>query len=249
MILPVFLYNTREPGKRLLLDCLASCSVLHGVPLDVNVDEKEANALLKMAAQQTQGVLFLIGVDELKAQEDLSPLKLSRNLVRSSRNHLVVLVLQTARDLEDVLSVSSRLAGVLCCPINEKRAGNIFGMALREYASNVQMAGMQQLDARAVVLKSGNKDYRLKVDQILYAQALSKKIEVVCTHQTLQLYASMEEILELLGEGFVRCHRSYVINLKKVAQVDWTQMLITLSDASSIPVSRSWRSTLKEVLS
>lgn len=248
-MLPVCLYNTKEPDQGLLLDCLKECAAEQGVLYALNHDWSGISDLLALADSQAGGVMFLIGVDKLSAQADLTPLKLSRRLVKTSHDNYVVLVLQHVNDLEDVLSVSTRLAGVLCCPINQKRARNVFCMALRDYASNTRQADADQADSRAVVIKSGNTDYRLPVSQIYYVQALNKKVEVVSAHQTLQLYTNMEDIIQRMGDGFIRCHRSYIVNQQHVVQVDWTDMLITLADGSSVPFSRSYRASLKEVFS
>jgi cell division protein FtsX len=46
-----------------------------------------------------------------------------------------------------------------------------------------------------------------------------------------------EELAELLGEDFVRCHRSYLVNLQSVSGLSKTR--VRLDDGTELPLSRS----------
>lgn len=242
-MLPVCLFNLGEPQQQTLLDSLARSAGQHGVPIQANpASARQA----QQAADAPEPTLFMLGVSKLQPGGDLTALKLSRLIVRASREHYVVLVLESASDLEDVLSVCTQLAGVLCLPLVDKRAQNIFRLVFQDFLARGQKDTGPE-DKRVIPLKAGNTVHRLKAGAILCVQALDKKIEVATTTQTLQLYANMEDILERLGEGFQRCHRSYIVNQAHISSIDWTGMAITLSNGAQVPLSRGYRAALKEV--
>ena len=47
----------------------------------------------------------------------------------------------------------------------------------------------------------------------------------------------ISEIEKLLGEGFVRCHRSYLVGLKHIARLSRTEVI--LDSGKALPLSRS----------
>ena len=52
------------------------------------------------------------------------------------------------------------------------------------------------------------------------------------------------ELGELLGEGFARVHQSYLVSLDDVAQLGTHNL--TLSDGTTVPVSRSRSAEVRE---
>lgn len=247
-MLPVCLYNIQEPQELELLSHLEACASDQGLSYTLRDARGDAAASAVLAAEAAEAVLFLIGIDRLRPKGDLTALKLCRRVIRTNRNHYVVPVLQNAADLQDVLSVCAYLAGVLCIPLSDRRVLNVFRTVVRDFVGSHQKKDKAN-EGRFILLQVDNTSYRVPVDQILFAQAIDKKIEIVLKSQTLQLYANMEEILDRLGEGFLRCHRSYIINKAQVLQIDWTNMLFTLKGDITIPFSRTYRAALKEVFS
>ena len=59
-------------------------------------------------------------------------------------------------------------------------------------------------------------------------------------------YSTIEQLQEELGEQFIRCHRGFLVNQKKVERVVFAKNLIVLTDGYEIPVSRTYKSILKE---
>lgn len=85
--------------------------------------------------------------------------------------------------------------------------------------------------------------------QIYYFEASSKKIVVGCANSEVSCYDTMASIEEMLPDNFIRCHRSYIINLNKVVKVVFSQNEIELENDIWIPISRSCKARLKEVFS
>lgn len=49
-----------------------------------------------------------------------------------------------------------------------------------------------------------------------------------------------------IREQFIRCHRGFLVNQKKIERVIFSKNLILLADGYEIPVSRTYKSILKE---
>ena len=71
-----------------------------------------------------------------------------------------------------------------------------------------------------VFIKTRNRSFSLEKDSILYIESRGKKVEIHTTGETIEVYASMNEMEGQLGDGFFRCHRGYLVNMAYVAEYD-----------------------------
>jgi DNA-binding LytR/AlgR family response regulator len=87
-----------------------------------------------------------------------------------------------------------------------------------------------------------NKLVRLHPENILYAEASSNYTLIVTTEQTYTVSSHLAIIEQkLVPHGFIRVHRSYLVNLAHVEAVEEDMVLIK---NKSIPLSRNARSLL-----
>ena len=68
-----------------------------------------------------------------------------------------------------------------------------------------------------IYIKSGHKHLRINIDEILYIESAKDYIKVITTEkQILSKYKISDLDKELAGKGFLRIHRSFIVNLKKI---------------------------------
>lgn len=90
---------------------------------------------------------------------------------------------------------------------------------------------------RAILLPVSGGRISLIAREILYAEVFSHDVELHTVKETIHLKISLNELEGLLGEGFFRCHRSYIINMKHVRRI--TRKVIILENMKELPLSRS----------
>ena len=98
------------------------------------------------------------------------------------------------------------------------------------------VAAMRKTE-RVILLPVGGEMLRLPVGQIEYVEAFSHAVAVTTEADTIQVKMPISEIEKLLGEGFVRCHRSYLVGLKHIARLSKTEVI--LDSGKALPLSRS----------
>jgi len=91
--------------------------------------------------------------------------------------------------------------------------------------------------SRAVLLPVDGDIVRLPVEQIQYAEAFSHSVAITTEKETLNVKLPLSEIETLLGNDFVRCHRSYLVSLKFISRL--TKNEILLDNGKTLPLSRS----------
>ena len=90
---------------------------------------------------------------------------------------------------------------------------------------------------RVILLPVGGEVLRLPVGQVQYVEAFSHTVAIITVTDTIQVKMPISEIEKLLGNGFVRCHRSYLVGLKNIARLSKTEVI--LDNGKTLPLSRS----------
>lgn len=85
-------------------------------------------------------------------------------------------------------------------------------------------------------------------DDIYYFEAREKKIFVNTKNSEIGFYATLDSLAGKLPEQFVRCHRGFIVNRKKIKTVSYAQKLIFLKNDMLIPLSRGYKSSLDSAL-
>ena len=99
-------------------------------------------------------------------------------------------------------------------PIEEDKFREVFGRAEKELEKR------KSKRRETVFVKTRNRSFTLEKDSILYIESRGKKVEIHIKGETIEAYASMNELEAQLGEGFYRCHRGYLVNMAYVAEYD-----------------------------
>jgi len=76
------------------------------------------------------------------------------------------------------------------------------------------------------------KKLMLDQDDILFIESRAKKVEIHISgaQENIEIYATMEELMEQLGESFYRCHRAYIVNMAYIAEYEKGSVTLTSGD-------------------
>lgn len=99
-------------------------------------------------------------------------------------------------------------------PVEEDKFREVFRRAERELDKR------RKQQRETVFIKTRSRSFTLDADSILYVESRGKKVEVHAKGETIEAYASMNEMEGQLGESFYRCHRGYLVNMAYVAEYD-----------------------------
>lgn len=110
-------------------------------------------------------------------------------------------------------------------------------------AMNKAIEKIHSVEKKFLIIK--NKEViRIFYDEILYAESIARKIHIHCHEENVEYYEKMDELTKKMGSHFVRCHKSYLVNMKYIKSVDNKE--ITLLNGMKIPVSRTKATETKE---
>jgi len=110
----------------------------------------------------------------------------------------------------------------------------------------------ERLDTHYFQIKVGEYVKNINLDDILYFKAadVPHKLTLSTKQGFYEFYAKLNEIEETEGfdEILFRCHRSYLIQLNNVHEINWKSKLIVMQNGDKCPISFRKVKLLKEKL-
>lgn len=108
------------------------------------------------------------------------------------------------------------------------------------------VAGDKKVDDQdSIFFKVNGKLQKIKLEDILYFESMSDYVKIITAQKNYVVLQTMTNLEKILPTNFVRCHRSYMINLSKVDALDDRVLEI---EKHAIPVSRSYYNAIKDRL-
>ena len=113
---------------------------------------------------------------------------------------------------------------------------------------NAKMVYMDE-DSHIIFVKSEYRMVRIDIRQIRYVEAMSEYLRLYLEGETKPIIAllSMKRLEERLPQNFMRVHRSYIVNLQKIQQIERGR--IVMDKDTYIPVSEGYKEAFNRFLS
>lgn len=83
---------------------------------------------------------------------------------------------------------------------------------------------------RYLLVKIEGSHRRIPVEDILYVENSGRKVILHMKTESLEYYERMNHLEEVLGEGFYRCHRGYLVALSAVSGYDHESITVASGD-------------------
>lgn len=114
----------------------------------------------------------------------------------------------------------------------------------------IQMLDRTETDTEEFfVVRTKDGKNRIPYSSILYLESREKKIYICTATREYGFYGTIEQLEAELPQGFLRCHRSYIVNKSCVESVQLSKGSLLLTGDIYIPLSRKYKAVLKEYMS
>ena len=123
--------------------------------------------------------------------------------------------METARRLRELTDVMK--------PVDEDKMLDV----LRRAAQEVEK---RQCGPRYLLVKTEGSHRRIPVEDILYVENSGRKVILHMKTECLEYYERMNHLQEVLGEGFYRCHRGYLVALSAITGYDHESITVGSGD-------------------
>ncbi|HEV8547366.1 MAG TPA: LytTR family DNA-binding domain-containing protein [Polyangiaceae bacterium] len=242
---PVLVADDEEPARRLVAEYLGAHPGFHIV-----AEAKNGLEAVQLAKTHEPALLLLdVQMPKLDGFEVLGLLAPEVAVIFTTAFDEYAIRAFEVHAIDYLLKPFSRERFAQALARAEKRLGQARPVAAPELAQAARGPGAF---LERLVIRDGTEILIIPAPSIDYVKGQDDYVEVVhdgrssLTQQTLQ---SLENSLD--PRQFVRVHRSYVVNVTRVARLEpWGQgsKLAVLHDGRTVPVSRSGEARLRAVL-
>ncbi len=206
-------------------------------------DIRQVKSLADVREAMQQGLEPLIGCVDIDTTKSISAAEEFRAFLKDAQ-----LLLLVNASMSPMLYIRPTImpSGVIVKPSTPEQAQPIFAELIRMVQNSLSDSA---LAGEFFTVNSHGVSHRIAMKDILYFESRNKKLFLCTKNVEIDFYDTLEHLLEQLPQDFIRCHKSFVINRHAVTQVSMAQNLICLDgDRVQIPISRSWKASVKEAL-
>ena len=110
------------------------------------------------------------------------------------------------------------------------------------------VASVQKRADRFIKITFGGSTVKVVLDKIIYIEVQNRLVTVHTTDNDISYYSTLEIVEKMLeGKGFVRIHRSYLVNCYYIHRLSRTQ--VSLTDGTELPVSAKYAASVQKAFS
>ena len=130
-------------------------------------------------------------------------------------------------------------ASLLLRPLQEGRINDTVSMIIE------LLMAREQTDQELFVLEDRDGKIRIPYRKIQFFESRDKKIYVCTETEQYGFYDTLENLSVELPEYFVRCHRGFIVNMKLVKKVVYSENSIFLLNGYQVPLSRTYKGVVR----
>ena len=236
-------------------------------------DEEPARLILREFLSSHEEVKIVAecsnGFDAVKAITESKPDLVILDIQMPKLNGFEVLelvdqppsiIFATAYNQYAVKAFEVHAVDYLLKPFSKERLTEALDHAKKQIKKNISIpiqdiassAGMKPLPLERVLVKDGSKVHVIPVDKIDYIEAQDDYVAIKSDGKTHLKQERMTELeKELDATKFVRVHRSYILNLERIARIELyakDSRMAILKDGTKLLISRAGYDKLKTLL-
>lgn len=120
-------------------------------------------------------------------------------------------------------------------PVTRERLQNVFIKLIKETGKR---------EKQYITVKSYKKIHHIMMDNIYYAEINNRHVNIYTDDGVVEAIETMDRLSERLGTGFIKCHKSYIVNIDRMKRFE--QDKLVLEDGTEVAASRRYKGNVKD---
>lgn len=165
----------------------------------------------------------------------------AEELRRRYREMLLLIIADTSISPMSYVRPGIMASSLLLRPFDDKEADRVIKEFLEAYLERFGA------DSGSFVIESREGKLYIPYDKVYYFEAREKKLYIQTDREEYGFYGTIDRLEDELPPHFMRCHRSFIVNTRKIEKVMLSQNIIYLTEGRDVPLSRSYKAAVKEL--
>lgn len=182
-----------------------------------------------------------LAILEIRENEDIEMAQLVR--VKQELLDMMIIADSSISPME-YMTPKIPAASLLLRPFTREQAKRV----VREFMTAFYRRQRETDEEHALLIENRQGKTAVPFSQIYYLEVREKRVFIRLKDREYSKYDSMENMMKLLPEQFLRCHRSFVFNISYFERVKLSENMIYLENGITVPLSRSYKGNIKEYL-
>lgn len=174
---------------------------------------------------------------------DKSSMEILMQIRRQYRQSRIMILTDTSISPMEYIRPDLQISSLLLRPWMKQQALNVLRDFFEEYLNSCENGKNSGDSIYRIETKEGT--ISIPYDQICFFEAREKKIYVCLGKEEYGFYSTIDKLEEILPDYFARCHRSFIVNTKKIRKIVLSQNIIYLNNGFDVPLSRSYKAAMK----
>jgi DNA-binding LytR/AlgR family response regulator len=113
-------------------------------------------------------------------------------------------------------------------------------------SENVEKIDKTEKTTDFIFIKDGTTNYKINFNDLLYIQAYGNFAKIHTTQHNIVASMTMKQLeQELPGPSFMRVHKSYIVNVKKVSKIEGNRLYV---DKVELPIGAVYKLALDKLM-
>ncbi|MFZ5351582.1 MAG: response regulator transcription factor [Bacillota bacterium] len=177
----------------------------------------------------------------------MKSLQLSRVIRHNDPNCYIIFISDTFIYCKEAVKYHIEPYDYLSAPVSFEEFKECFLHLYRSYMNHIQFAS----DCNNICIKSGGSSYKLPKNNVIYVESYEQKLIIHTCDKKYECFGYLKDIIKVLNKcdtSFYRCHKSFIVNLNHIIEVNNKGMYIELSNGRRCLFSRQKKKELKDLL-
>ena len=192
---------------------LNSIFISKNIDARISFNTNNPHSLIEYLNNNSANVLFL----DIDLKSDINGLEIA-NLIRK-KDKKIYIIFTTAHLEYGFIAYKFKTFDYLSKPITLERLSDTINRLIDDI--NFDNSTFLRLDNNKTIIKENS---------IQYIKKDGMKVVFHTENRVYETYSSFKKILPMLSNNFVQCHKSYIVNLNKILNIDVVNSSISLEN-------------------
>lgn len=182
-----------------------------------------------------------LAVMEIAGKNDIA----LTQLLRQKKEQLdMMLVADASISPMEYMTPDIRACSLLLRPYRQEELESVVRSFMAAYFRRMQTGDA----GSSLIIENRQGITAIPFHSIYYVEARAKRVYIRQQDREYSKYDSLENVRAILPDYFIQSHRSYIFNTRYLERVRLSENMICLEHGITVPLARSFKSSVKEFL-